>query len=540
MTDNDKKPYNRFLNEISDSLVKKFVGAAREKISGLIKNRSANLPQIIKHSKGIAAASKRPLPFYGKPIADDPLKAQWPGFDEGAWSLYKTYKEQLDKRTTADNSFERFFLWSDASKKEPHDDAAIIIAALRTNIKSRSDQEWALKSYLRGEWRAEDIVRVGRDIDKFNALKPQLAPDKKDLNSYKKLSELYRELDKHEKVKLSKKKMANMVKAKGTVQILDTPDMKIVQLKNFGAAKFYCAGTRWCFTEDYETFKEYKNVYIIFTKIRGKERKFAYHPRSQQFMDEQDDPISYNDQKALSKMQGFDKITELAWAGRDFETAANFEMLKSAGKPIASLELKILDRMKKMKGTKEERNNEFGDIIDNYIGSLNKKARVATPEFENYMLYKRDVDESIDYAIEIGQRFPALEARIVNRENHYNDTNYVYNVIKYTDTFFKKKAWPESEPGMIKVLKRLNLLSDVPAFLYTMIHMLRYSLFHTKHRFPEIEGLFPRIEPLVKTTNYLLPSQRREMKELLAAYTKKYMGGTLPVPVRKKKRITTR
>lgn len=126
----------------------------------------------------------------------------------------------------------------------------------------------------------------------------------KDINRYPTLADLYTALEKFEKKDpvQSKNQMSKAAKVAGTKTIVNTPNVKIVELLTGEAAAAYAAGTKWC-TSNPKTFDSYAKsgkIYVIIVKTSDGVRKFQLHMESNQLMDEKDRGISAQDVSLLS------------------------------------------------------------------------------------------------------------------------------------------------------------------------------------------------------------------------------------------------
>jgi len=94
------------------------------------------------------------------------------------------------------------------------------------------------------------------------------------------------------------KSINRQIKSLGSEKLIDTPNFKVVELKTKEAAQLYAAGTKWNIaakTDKANTFDQYHAegpIYVIIAKLDGQMKKFAFHPASRTFVDENDEKPS--------------------------------------------------------------------------------------------------------------------------------------------------------------------------------------------------------------------------------------------------------
>lgn len=156
--------------------------------------------------------------------------------------------------------------------------------------------------YVAGEFKLEDVHRIKSDLETFDRVKARL--EKKDINQYKTLRDLYAAIEPHEQTDIkSKRQEKQEVKEEGVRKVIDKPNFKVLELLTKEAACFYGKGTKWCTAADSNNmFDHYHKQGSIYVIIAG-DRKFQLHFESGQFMDEKDQDIKNNkaDIEYLSK-----------------------------------------------------------------------------------------------------------------------------------------------------------------------------------------------------------------------------------------------
>lgn len=175
-----------------------------------------------------------------------------------------------------------------AKHKTPHD---IIdhFASKADPSENKQYTQWIVNKYKRKDFRQEDHSRIKRALEGFDEHKSKL--ENKDINSYKRLSDLEDAVDKHREqpVQLSGKQQRRKIKEDGAETIHDSPNLRVVHLKTPEAAKFYAAGTKWC-TSNANMFKSYSQsgpIYYLEDK-KNNNAKYQFHAQSSQFMDAKD------------------------------------------------------------------------------------------------------------------------------------------------------------------------------------------------------------------------------------------------------------
>lgn len=185
-----------------------------------------------------------------------------------------------------------------------HKDAGAIVdhfAEKADPTKNKAHTQWIVGQYKKGHVRQEDAGRLHSSLSNFEKYKPKLA--NKDLNSYKKISDVEDATAPHEGTHATKAAETKAVKHEGADKVYEDDHITIHHIKTEEAAKHYGKGTKWCTAGDENNmFSHYHNdgpIHVIHSKTEkqanGQPRKFQFHAASNQFMDEKDDPISHAD-----------------------------------------------------------------------------------------------------------------------------------------------------------------------------------------------------------------------------------------------------
>ena len=183
--------------------------------------------------------------------------------------------------------------------------------------KNKQHTQKIMKWYKDKTIRQEDAPRVKQALTDFDTYKPKLA--NKDLNSYKKLSDVEDAVAPHLGTHATKAAETKAVKHEGADKVYEDDDISIHHIKTHAAACHYGSGTKWCTAskDDPSMFDHYSGdgpIHVINDKKTG--RKFQFHHASNQFMDEKDNEISKEDFNSIKKPfhKAIDKHPEIVGA----------------------------------------------------------------------------------------------------------------------------------------------------------------------------------------------------------------------------------
>lgn len=166
----------------------------------------------------------------------------------------------------------------------------------------RKALQWVINQYKRGEVKIEDAQDIGQTLTKFQQVRPHL--QKKDLNQYKSLDELYDAIESlSSEQNVSNRQKAKDAKHEGAKKLIDSPNFKVLIMNTPEAACYYAKGTKWC-TSDADTFKHYQEQGPLYVIMAG-DRKFQMHVESEQAMNERDRPMTKDDIKFLSQYEEY-------------------------------------------------------------------------------------------------------------------------------------------------------------------------------------------------------------------------------------------
>ena len=175
------------------------------------------------------------------------------------------------------------------------------------NLLSRADPtpnkqflQWISRSYIRGEFRAEDVGQIKLDLDLFSKIKNKL--EIKDINQYKKLSDLRRAIIPFENQDVRSGKQMKKEEAAGFFERGEAEwfyrgsSLKILIPKTEEASCYFGKGTKWCTaaTQSENKFDDYSSqapLYVIITND-GHKYQFWVTDDEDQLMDEMDNSVN--------------------------------------------------------------------------------------------------------------------------------------------------------------------------------------------------------------------------------------------------------
>lgn len=146
------------------------------------------------------------------------------------------------------------------------------------------------------ENRAEDLDRVGQDLQAFEANKAKIA--NKDINAYKSFQQLYDVIapflkpQKKTKEELSKEReAAKLAKLKGQIIVVYSGPEGWIRIPTTQAAAVYLGqGTRWCTAASknnmFSYYSKSDNLFVVYDKASGE--RYQLHINSGQFADDTD------------------------------------------------------------------------------------------------------------------------------------------------------------------------------------------------------------------------------------------------------------
>jgi hypothetical protein len=157
--------------------------------------------------------------------------------------------------------------------------------------------QWIASRYITGDTKLEDIGSTLQEyLYKFNVLKRKkmLKPPANDINRYPSFSNFMDNMDEYE---LPEDEVVNKGEA---TEVYRDAEVRIIVPEDQTAACYYGRGTRWCTaatrgTNYYGHYARQGPLYILIpTPAQYEGEKYQLHFPSEQFMDENDDPVSLN------------------------------------------------------------------------------------------------------------------------------------------------------------------------------------------------------------------------------------------------------
>ena len=150
--------------------------------------------------------------------------------------------------------------------------------------------KWILKLYSNGSWKPGDSYETRDLLTKFIKYKSKLPIEKRDINRYISIHDLYSIIQTLENEGV---KTQSDVKREGTEVVYEDSEWKIVIPHTEEASCIYGAHTRWCTAGRERNMFDYYNkeglLYININKVTGD--KYQFHFESDSFMDAEDKVI---------------------------------------------------------------------------------------------------------------------------------------------------------------------------------------------------------------------------------------------------------
>jgi hypothetical protein len=159
--------------------------------------------------------------------------------------------------------------------------------------KNKEYTQWIVNKYRQKNFRQEDHPRIKEAISNFHKHKSKL--EHKDINKYKSISDIEDAVEPHLEEAVSKKEEKRQVKSEGADLIHSGSGVTIHHIKTKDAACAYGAGTKWCTSgEKNNMFDSYNKTGPIHV-IQHQGRKYQFHNKSEQLMDEKDNEVKLSD-----------------------------------------------------------------------------------------------------------------------------------------------------------------------------------------------------------------------------------------------------
>ena len=151
--------------------------------------------------------------------------------------------------------------------------------------------KWILKLYQNNAWKSGDSYETRNLLSKFIKYKSKLPLEKRDINRYNNIHDIYSLIQTLEGQGVKSQKE---VKREGAEVVYEDSEWKIVIPLTEEASCIYGAHTRWCTAGREDNMFDYYNkqgpLYININKVTGD--KYQFHFESWSFMDAEDEEIS--------------------------------------------------------------------------------------------------------------------------------------------------------------------------------------------------------------------------------------------------------
>jgi hypothetical protein len=151
--------------------------------------------------------------------------------------------------------------------------------------------KWILKLYQNNTWKEGDSYETRDLLTKFNKYKSKLPLEKRDINRFNSIHDIYSLIRTLERQGVKSQKD---VKKNGAEVVFEDSEWKIVIPHTEEASCIYGAHTRWCTAgREGNMFKYYNEkgpLYININKVTGD--KYQFHFETGSFMDAEDKKIS--------------------------------------------------------------------------------------------------------------------------------------------------------------------------------------------------------------------------------------------------------
>lgn len=149
---------------------------------------------------------------------------------------------------------------------------------------------WIVKRYKDQQFLLSDEARVQNALGIFDSNKRNIPAESRDINKIKSLEDLQNLVQPFMEAgpELSKRKQEALAKVRGAEVVLQTEIGRLLEIKEYEAARLYGMGTNWCTTTSERHYQNYHDgLYVI---LLNNGRKYQFHDRTGSFMDEQDVP----------------------------------------------------------------------------------------------------------------------------------------------------------------------------------------------------------------------------------------------------------
>lgn len=223
----------------------------------------------------------------------------------GRW-LCENRIETIKQKTKehAEKTGKPFFdISHDTHAKAKTSDAIIDHFATHADPSNNKEHtQWVMGQYRKQHVRQEDHPRIKQALTNFTTHKAKLA--NKDLNSYKRLTDVENAVKPHIAKDIAQKQSDNTIKHEGADLVhSDDNGLAVHHVKTKAAMKLFGDGTEWCTSrkdDDHNRFDDYNQDGKLYV-IHSGEKKYHFHRESNQFMDVMDDPVPKEEFNGLLK-----------------------------------------------------------------------------------------------------------------------------------------------------------------------------------------------------------------------------------------------
>ena len=163
---------------------------------------------------------------------------------------------------------------------------------------------WLARVYAAGDL-FEDLSMSSDNLEDYHYLKQHnlLKPEHRDIMRFKSRTDLENIVDQYNNEIEKRSEAPDKAKAaaRGDAEVLlDTPALRIIQLNDETAAKYYGQGTRWCTAADkHNMFDQYNDDGPLWVVLPKKPHhageKYQLHAQTASYMDEKDSPVGLDD-----------------------------------------------------------------------------------------------------------------------------------------------------------------------------------------------------------------------------------------------------
>ena len=195
--------------------------------------------------------------------------------------------------------------------------------------------KWLLNMYKRKGLKLEDLYKAATYIAVFDKAAKMNKLIFIDLNRYKSLPAMYREIKPYMKAKSTTEKLRK-IKANEAEKLYEDEAFVVIYPKTKAASRLYGKGTQWCTTgSQFQYYNKKGKLYIIIDKRTGK--KYQFHRETESYMDEEDERISMNEDREPSILEKINAtnglfhylITEFPYLLEDYFGYSHLKILKN-------------------------------------------------------------------------------------------------------------------------------------------------------------------------------------------------------------------